>query len=165
MVLSKAARSLFLPALVATLALTVFAAACGDDNGGDGNATPNPTQPAATEPAATQPAATEPAGATQPPDTTPSGIDENQPAVVAARADLLANVDLDPNALQVESVTAMTFSDSCLDVTAFTATPEVCAQVITPGYEIVFRVGGTSYTYRSNEAGTNVRFADVDVGG
>ena len=160
MVLSKAARSLFLPALVATLALTVFAAGCSDDNGGDGNGTPNPTQPNVT-----QAAATEPAGATQPPDTTPSGIDENQPAVVAARADLLANVDLDPNALRVESVTAMTFSNSCLDVTALTVTPEVCAQVITPGYEIVFRVGGTSYTYRSDESGTNVRFADVDVGG
>ena len=160
MVLSQAARSLFLPALVATLALTVFAAGCSDDNGGDGNATPNPTQPNVT-----QAAATEPAGATQPPDTTPSGIDENQPAVVAAREDLLANVDLDPNALRVESATAMTFSDSCLDVTALSATPEVCAPVVTPGYEIVFRVGGTSYTYHTDESGTNVRFADVDVGG
>ena len=149
-----------LAGIAGLVALIMLAAACSDDNGGDGNATPNPTQPAATEPVAT-----EPAGATQPPDTTPSGIDENQPAVVAAREDLLANVDLDPNALEVVSVTAMTFSDACLDVTALTPTPELCAQVITPGYEIVFRVGGTSYTYRTDESATNVRFADVDVGG
>ena len=149
-----------LASIAGLVALIMLAAACSDDNGGDGNATPNPTQPAATEPVAT-----EPAGATQPPDTTPSGIDENQPAVVAAREDLLANVDLDPNALEVVSVTAMTFSDACLDVTALTPTPELCAQVITPGYEIVFRVGGTSYTYHTDESGTNVRFADVDVGG
>lgn len=148
-------------AIIAGLvALFMLATACSDDNGGDGNATPNPTQPNVT-----QPLPTEPAGATQPSDSTPSGIDENQPAVVAARAHLLANVNLDPNALEIESVTAMTFSDSCLDVTALTPTPEVCAQVITPGYVIIFKAGETTYTYHADEAGTNVRFAGVHVGG
>lgn len=151
----------WLQAMIAGLvALVILATACSDDNGGDGAATPNPTQPPAT-----QPAATEPASATQPSDSTPSSIDENQPAVVAAREHLLANVDLDPNALQTVSVTATTFSDSCLDVTALTPTPEVCAQVVTPGYEIVFRVAGTTYTYHTDESGTNARFAGVDIGG
>jgi hypothetical protein len=92
-------------------------------------------------------------------------VDETLPAVVAARAAMAVSFDSEPPAIQVLSAEPATFSDSCLDVTALTpTTPEVCAQVITPGYVIVMQIGTTIATYHSDESGSNVRFADVDVG-
>src|SRR3972149_2369724 len=38
---------------------------------------------------------------------------------------------------------------------------EACAEVITPGYEVVLRLGETQYTYRTDQTGTNARFGGV----
>jgi len=155
MVLKRLRRLTFL-LLAALLAATMFAlaASCGGDDGdsnGEPTQAPQETQPSSTEPSGTQPT---------------SDVDENHPAVVAAREQAAISFDTDPASIEVVSVEKETFSDSCLDVTALTpGTPEVCAQVITPGYVITLRIGSTVATYHGDETGTNVRFAGVDVSG
>jgi len=145
-------------ALVIAGALALGAAACSDgDDNGNSTATPEP----AVETMTPEDSATPAPGATP----AASDIGEDSAPVIAARQMLLDNVAVDPENLHFVSATSMTFSNACLDVEALLATPEVCAQVITPGYEIVFQAGSTAYTYRTDESATNVRFADVDVGG
>ncbi|MEX2159471.1 MAG: hypothetical protein WEB04_08735 [Dehalococcoidia bacterium] len=145
-------------ALVIAAVLAFGSAACGDgDDNGDSTATPEPAAETMTPEG----------GATPAPSATPaaSDIGEDSAPVMAARQALLDNVAINPADLHFVSATSMTFSNACLDVEALSATPEVCAQVITPGYEIVFQAGSTVYTYRTDESATNVRFADVDIGG
>jgi hypothetical protein len=137
---------LLIAALLAAVALALVACG-GDDGGGNGEPTQAPQE--------TQPSSTEPA----------SDIDEDHPSVVAARQQMATSFDTDPAEVEVVSVEEATFSDSCLDVTPLAATPEVCAQVITPGYIITLRIGATVATYHADESGTNVRFAGVDVSG
>jgi hypothetical protein len=56
--------------------------------------------------------------------------------------------------IQIETVEQSDWSNSCLGL----AEPdEVCAEVITPGWLVVFNIGGTEYRYRVNETGTNIR--------
>ena len=160
MVLKIRSRPLGLcSALLVAAALALGAAACGDDDNNDASDTTPTTavaQPTTVETDETPQASTTPVM---------SDIDENHPAVVAARETLLVSVAVDPADVRLVSATAKTFSNACLDVTGLTATPEVCAQVLTPGYEIVLQAGATVYTYRTDESATSVRFAGVDVGG
>jgi len=160
MVLKIRSRPLGLcSALLVAAAFALGAAACG---GGDNNdaSDPTPTTPAP------QPATVE-TDETPQASTTPvvSDIDENHPAVVAAREKVLESVAVEPADVRLVSAVAKTFSNACLDVQALSATPEVCAQVLTPGFEIVFQIVTTVYTYRTDESATSVRFAGVDVGG
>ena len=87
--------------------------------------------------------------------------DETLPAVVAARQDLAARLEQAPEDVQVVSVTPTEWPDACLGAGE---QDEVCAEVITPGYEVVLRLNETQYTYRTDQTGANVRFAGVDVG-
>lgn len=142
------------PVALAALALALGAVACSsDDNKDDGSSTP--AVETATPPSSeTAPSATPAA----------SDIAEDSAPVMAARQTLLDNVAIEPADLHFVSATAQTFSNSCLDVTTLTATPLACAQVITPGYEVIFSVGTTFYTFHTDEAGTNVQFANVQIG-
>jgi hypothetical protein len=145
-------------ALLVAAALALGAAACGDDdNNGASDTTPTT--------AVAQPTTVETDETPQASTPVVEDIDEDHPAVVAAREKLLESVDVEPADVRLVSAVAKTFSNACLDVQALSATPEVCAQVLTPGYEIVFQIVTTVYTYRTDESATSVRFAGVDVGG
>ena len=128
------------PFAAITVAAALLLAACG----GDGD-----KQPATGTPA-TPPSAAE----------TPT-LDETLPAVVATRQDLAARLEQAPEDVQVVSVTPTEWPDACLGAGE---EDEVCAEVITPGYEVVLRLNETQYTYRTDQTGANVRFAGVDVG-
>jgi hypothetical protein len=154
MVLNRPRSVLLLVASLLTALTLGLALACSDDDGGDNGASaPTGTVEVPVD-----------GGTPVDGSGTPSTVDENLPAVQAARQHLLDNVDLDPATLSVTSVTATTFSDSCLDVQEITEPDEVCAQVITPGYIILLQAGSTTYTYHTDESGSNVRFAGVDIG-
>ncbi len=56
------------------------------------------------------------------------------------------------------TITSEDWPDSCLGLGA---SGEACAEVITRGYEVVFRVDGDTYTYRTNATGTIVRFDEA----
>lgn len=56
--------------------------------------------------------------------------------------------------IQIETVEQREWSDSCLGLGG---ADESCAQVITPGWLVVFDVAGTEYRYRVDETGTNIR--------
>ena len=90
-----------------------------------------------------------------------------QAAVDAARADLAQRFSTDIGQVAVDSVTPKQWSNSCLDVQQEpqTAEPEVCAQVITPGFEVVLTLFGNRFTYHTNDSGSSVRFAGFALGG
>lgn len=124
---------------------TLLFAACGEegDGGTDGasdgrNGTPTISAPSATP-----------------------MPDETLPAVVAARQDLAARLEQAPEGIQVVSVTPVEWPDACLGAGG---QDEVCAEVITPGYEVVLQLSETQYTYRTDQTGASVRFAGVHIG-
>ena len=82
-------------------------------------------------------------------------------ADVAALEDLAARFEVSVDEIEVLSVEAMEWPDGCLGVGQ---PDEVCAQVITPGFEVLLQFGETVVTYRTNETGTLVRFATVSIG-
>lgn len=88
---------------------------------------------------------------------TPGRLD-TIPAVAAARADLAARFERDLADVQVISATRQQWPDSCLGAPE---DDEVCAQVITPGYEVLLLLDDNSYTFRTDEDGTVVRFAGL----
>jgi len=72
---------------------------------------------------------------------------EAQPLVDRALADLAETLDVEPEAIAVESVEAKNFSDTSLGV------PEpgmMYAQVITPGYVVKLEVEGATYVYHGS---------------
>ncbi len=81
------------------------------------------------------------------------------PPVLAARQDLARRADTQAESITAVSVTAMQWPDSCLGAAGVN---EACAEVITPGYEVVLRVPGSAsaYTYHTDET-TNIRLAGV----
>lgn len=56
--------------------------------------------------------------------------------------------------IQIKTVEQQEWTDSCLGLGR---ADESCAQVITPGWLVVFDVAGTEYRYRVDETGTNIR--------
>lgn len=56
--------------------------------------------------------------------------------------------------IEIETVEQRDWPNSCLGL----AEPdEVCAEVITPGWLVIFSIDGTEYRYRVDEIGTNIR--------
>ena len=85
--------------------------------------------------------------------------DEALPPVTAAREHLAALSGRRPEEVEVVSVTAKQWPDACLGIQH---SGDVCAQVITRGYEVVLRLNGNVATYRTDK-GTNVRLASGTV--
>ena len=56
--------------------------------------------------------------------------------------------------IQIETVEQRDWPNSCLGLAG---ADEVCAEVITPGWLVVFNIDGTEYRYRVDETGTNIR--------
>ncbi len=85
---------------------------------------------------------------------------EERPPEVAASEDLASRFETSVDEIEVVSVEPMEWPDACLGLGEEN---EVCAEVITPGFEVVLKVGDSQFTYRTNETGTQARFADVDI--
>jgi len=56
--------------------------------------------------------------------------------------------------IQIETVEQREWPDSCLGLGG---PEESCAQVITPGWLVVFSIDGEEYRFRADEAGTTIR--------
>ena len=132
------------------LLLALLLATCGDDDDGSlGTPTTTNTTPAtATSPAV----ATPPTAVTPPTDATPVA-GANLPPVIAAREALAALSGRTPEEVEVVSVTPKQWPDACLGAPA---SGEVCAQVITPGFEVALSLGANFALYHTDE-GANVR--------
>lgn len=123
--------------LALLLASVCFIAACGS-----GSSDPAPTS--------TQ----------QPPPTVIQRCDIDPslpPAILVACEDLLARAGEPPD--EVVSVTPREWPDTCLGVPE---PGEVCAQILVPGYEVLFAVGSNRYTYHTDED-ANARFAGFQI--
>lgn len=76
--------------------------------------------------------------------------------ISAAAVDLAERFGLSADDVDFVSSTSTQWPDSCLGLPE---PDEVCAQVVTPGYEVVLAVDGVNYTYHTNLA-TEVRAVD-----
>lgn len=77
-------------------------------------------------------------------------IPGSEQALAAAVADLSAKIGVSPDEITLVSLEAVEWSDASLGC------PQegfMYAQVITPGYLIIFKVKGTEYKYHTNEQG------------
>ncbi len=77
-------------------------------------------------------------------------------AAAAAQEFLATQLDVALGDVQVMSVQAMEFSDSCL---GFGGPDESCLQAITPGWIVILDVGGKTYEAHTDETGQVVRLA------
>jgi hypothetical protein len=77
-------------------------------------------------------------------------------AVQAARQDLAQQIEVNPYTILLDSVEPMEWPDSCLGVAQEGV---MCAQVVTPGYRVVLRTDDETYTYHTDETGTQVILA------
>ncbi len=89
--------------------------------------------------------------------------EETLPPVIAACEALAELSGRTPEEVLVVSVTPKQWPNSCLGLAG---PEEVCAQVITPGYEVVLELDSEGYTegytYHTDE-GTNARLASQSV--
>jgi hypothetical protein len=112
-----------------------------------------PTVTPSPEPTAT-PVPTPPTSPTSPvsPLSTPEAI--LPVAVMAAEQDLSASLGVPVEEIQVVSYEQREWPDACLGLAS---EGEVCAQVITPGWQVVLRAQGEQYVFRTDEDGQVVR--------
>ena len=88
---------------------------------------------------------------------TPAGgmmLDENAPAVVAAKTALSQQLGVAEDQISFVSAEAVQWTDSCLGLGG---PAESCLQALTPGYSVMLSALETSYEVRTNEDGTAVR--------
>jgi len=88
--------------------------------------------------------------------TTPNGNGTSTAAVAASRAYVMQQYGVDAGSIVLIDVKAREWPNSCFGVTI---PGQVCAQVITPGYEITLNVQGTLRVYRTNVSGTSIVLA------
>ncbi len=100
------------------------------------------------------------------PDGTPSGDtactrEETRAPVIAACEVLAEQFGRGLGEIDTVSVTPQEWPDSCLGLAE---SDEFCAQVITPGYEVVLLLvdPGSLFTYRTDET-THVRLQEFDL--
>jgi len=90
-------------------------------------------------------------------DNAPPGSIHNLPvpdAVAAARARAAQDAGVDEGVAIVMTAYEKEWPNACLGLET---EGEMCAQVITPGYEVTVQAGGELYSYRTNSDGTVVR--------
>ncbi len=83
------------------------------------------------------------------------------PAVEAARDALARELGVDLTAIELVSFDQQEWSDSCLGLGG---PAEICAAVITPGWQVMLMVDGQPYEVRTDLEGEQVRIADETVG-
>lgn len=87
--------------------------------------------------------------------------DELPPAVEAARDALAGELGVDLSTIELVSFEQQEWSDSCLGLGG---PAEICAAVITPGWQVMLMVDGQTYEVRTDFEGEQVRIADESVG-
>lgn len=87
-------------------------------------------------------------GATEAPSGLPSDVEE------AAREALSIRTGVAAEEMEVVQAEAREWPDACLGLAA---EDEVCAQVITAGWQVTVRAAGEEYVVRTDEAGDVVR--------
>lgn len=88
---------------------------------------------------------------------TPAALESAAPAAsLNAQAWLAAHLGLDPAAVTPIEVKPAQWPDVCLGLAE---ADEVCAQLLTDGWEAVFQAGGRFYTLRTDSVGAEVRLA------
>lgn len=93
-------------------------------------------------------------------DNAPPGSIHNLPvpeAVTKVKALVAEKTNTELGKVIALKVEEKEWSDSCLGKGG---PEEICAQVITPGYEITVQASGREYTYRTNSDGTVIRIDD-----
>lgn len=75
---------------------------------------------------------------------------ESIPAVQAARAEIAAALGIAPTQLAIVSAEAVQWSDSCLGVYR---PGEVCAEMIVPGYRVIFTYNGRYFEAHTDQNG------------
>lgn len=86
---------------------------------------------------------------------TPEGVPPA--AVLQAQEQLADRLGLSTAAVEIVSVERMEWQDSCLGLGG---PAESCAQVITPGWQVTFRVDGQEYVMRTDETGSQIRLQE-----
>ncbi len=76
----------------------------------------------------------------------------------ASRQALASLLSVTPDNIQVVSLLPATWADACLGVDTSGLS---CAQVLVPGYRILFTVNGLSYEYHTNQDGSQVALANI----
>lgn len=86
----------------------------------------------------------------------PSSPEEVLPpeVVVAIQNQISESLGASVDQIQIETVERREWSDSCLGLGG---AEESCAQVVTPGWLVVFSIDGQEYRFRADEAGTTIR--------
>ena len=85
-----------------------------------------------------------------------ASVPGQEAAVANSRADLAAQLNIDPNTITLVSVEAVDWPDACMGI----QTPGImCAMVITPGYRVILEANGKQYEYHTNETGDVARLA------
>jgi len=103
-------------------------------------------------PPASSPSGPAPAGSPTPPPASPTG--PTSPAAGAALKALAAQLNLDPSAITIVSVTPQDWPDGCLGLPS---PGEMCAMHVVPGYRVVLQAGQVTHTYRTDQGGSEVR--------
>ena len=85
---------------------------------------------------------------------------EAEAAVSAAKQALAERLNVEASTIILVSIEEVQWADSCLGVTL----PDLaCAQVITPGYKIIFDVGGNPHELHTDETGEAIAFATQEA--
>ncbi|HET9589361.1 MAG TPA: META domain-containing protein [Anaerolineales bacterium] len=98
-------------------------------------------------------------GETSVPGTPPASPDLPPKAVLDAQEWLATQLSTARENVQIIEVEQAEWTDSCLGLGRAN---EICAQVITPGWRVVFEVGGQRYELRTDETASTIRLASPE---
>ena len=87
----------------------------------------------------------------------PPGSIHNLPvpeAVRFAKGELAAHLKIEPSQILILEAVETQWPDACLGIQE---KDKVCAQVITPGYNILMQANGKKYQYRTNRDGSVIK--------
>lgn len=90
-------------------------------------------------------------------DNAPPGSIHNLPvpaAVAAVRSFVATKLGVSEGVVIVQTAFEKEWPDACLGLAG---AEEMCAQVVTPGYEVTVLASGTLYTYRTNADGSIIK--------
>lgn len=91
---------------------------------------------------------------------TPLPEQAGKTAVDAALAALMQKQNIAAEKIKISAVEAVDWSDTCLGIQR---PEESCGAMITPGYRIVLEAGGSTYEFRTNLDGSQVRAVEEDI--
>jgi|GEM_PF-2249014 len=93
-----------------------------------------------------------------------SGVDmfptEIPKAVSVARTYVAQRIKVNESEVMVISVTQKDWPNACLGMPGNVPEDEMCAELVTPGYEVILDVKGQEFIYRTNLDGSEVRPAN-----